>query len=100
MAAVIQHGARTMIADETPVGPANEGRATARWSRRDFLRGSLELAAAGSVVGGLVGNLAGCDSTSSTFAPPARTPTPSAPLVPSHPITTANAATIKRLATL
>src|SRR5690348_3509820 len=93
---MIQHGAHSMIPDEIPRRPG----AAARWSRRDFLKGSVEVLAASSVVGGLVGSLAGCGSTSSTFAPPPRTPTPSAPLVPSRPITTGNAATIKRLATL
>ena len=85
-----------MIADETVGGPA----AAVRWSRRDFFKGSLELLAASSVVGGLAGSLAGCGSTSSTFAPPPRTPTSATPLVPSGPITVGNAATIKRLATL
>ncbi|HEU4784435.1 MAG TPA: WD40 repeat domain-containing protein [Ktedonobacterales bacterium] len=85
-----------MIPDETPGGPA----AAARWSRRDVLKTSLAALTASSVVGGLVGSLAGCGSTSSTFAPPPRTPTPSAPLVPSRPITVGNAASIKRLAAL
>ncbi|HEX5548955.1 MAG TPA: hypothetical protein VFX24_16235, partial [Ktedonobacterales bacterium] len=89
-----------MIADKTPPGPEGEGRATARWSRRDVLKTSLAALAASSVVGGLVGGLAGCGSTSATFAPPTRTPTPSAPLVSSGRITVGNAASIKRLATL
>jgi WD40 repeat protein len=85
-----------MISDETLGGPE----AAVRWSRRDLLKGSLSALAASSMVGGLVGGLAGCGSTSSVFAPPPTTPTPSTPLVPSGPITTGNAATIKRLATL
>ena len=85
-----------MISDETLGRPD----ATARWSRRDLLKGSLSALAASSVIGGLVGNLAGCGSTSATIAPPPGTPTPSTPLVPAHPITTGNAASIKRLATL
>src|SRR5690348_11532182 len=93
---MIQHGARTMIADKMSGGPEAE----ARWSRRDFLRGSFELLAASSVVGGLVGSLASCGATGSTFSPPPRTPTPSAPLAPSGPITTDNAAAVRRLATL
>jgi WD40 repeat protein len=93
---MIQYGVRPMIADKT----AGRREAEALWSRRDFLKCSMEALAASSVVGGLVGSLAGCGATSSTFAPPPRTPTPSAPLAPSGPITTGNAATIKRLATL
>lgn len=85
-----------MIPDETAGGPG----AAARWSRRDLLKGSLGMLAASSVVGGLVGSLVGCGSTNSIFTPPARTPTPSTPLVPVHPITADNAATIRRLATL
>lgn len=85
-----------MIQDET----AGRREAAVRWSRRDVLKGSLGMLAATSVVGGLVGSLAGCGSPSSTFAPPPRTPTSSAPLVPSRPIAVDNAASIKRLATL
>src|SRR6185437_15209514 len=93
---MIWHGAHFMIPDEASGGPA----AVVRWSRRDFFKGSLEVLAASSVVGGLVGSLAGCGSTISTFARPTRTPTPSSPLIPSRSITTGNAATVKRLATL
>ena len=89
-----------MIADETPPGPEDEGRATSRWARRDVLKSSLAALAASSVVGGLVGSLAGCGPTSSTFAPPPKRPTPSSPLVPSSPITAGNAAAVRRLATL
>ena len=84
-----------MIADEAQARLEQCG-TFGRWSRRDFLRGSLGLLAASSVVGGL----AGCASASTTLALSTSTPTPPPPRVPSGTITTSNAARITRLATL
>ena len=68
------------------------------YSRRGFLRNSLELLVAGAVFGGFAGSgLAGCASTGAST--PIPTSLPTSP-VPSGRITPGNAASMTRLATL